>query len=498
MAVIGLGISLVTSGMGAGLLGLTGTMGQIASNAFTSIVTKASISLVNNQGNLGKVFEELGSSSYLRSLGIMVASAGICGKLGLPVQPQGFEQHLKTTLVGTGPLGCLVDIIRGKDAKEAILESLRTTIAHTLGSMIAHEIGEQYHNGKMDGFTHKGSHFFLGGGVGMLLSKKPFEGFLPGALGSVASECIAEMLSPGDLNSVVSKTYAKGKGLSDQEMAELYKQELTTYREEIKTNAKWAKFGAGIIALASGLNEEGINNAIATAKISIDNNNLGIIARALSVGSIEGLTVVNGTLILGGLSYMAKNGVNGSSLLLLPIEIQQKLLNKGGDDGLEGKEDIKENSGNRSGSKSSSGNFDPENEDGDEKPRIKPRPSEEVLKDKREDWMKDNRLTSKQKGELKEVNIYGKNPGNVKQEFKQGQLKLEVDTELPNGEIGAREFFKRLTGKEVPLNESKFKVEIEGHTYQFRVEGKSGHPKVEIKDSITNPKKTILEKITFK
>ncbi len=49
----------------------------MASAAFTSIVAQASLSLINNQGNLGAALKDLGSSSALKSLAVSVASAGV-------------------------------------------------------------------------------------------------------------------------------------------------------------------------------------------------------------------------------------------------------------------------------------------------------------------------------------------------------------------------------------------------------------------------------------
>ncbi|MBI2240651.1 MAG: DUF637 domain-containing protein [Magnetospirillum gryphiswaldense] len=57
--------------------GLSGPGGAMADAAFTSLVSQASISLINNQGNIGKVLAELGSSASLRNLATSVAAAGL-------------------------------------------------------------------------------------------------------------------------------------------------------------------------------------------------------------------------------------------------------------------------------------------------------------------------------------------------------------------------------------------------------------------------------------
>jgi hypothetical protein len=87
--VIAIAVAIATQGAGAGLLGaalgegaLTGAGGAMASAAFTSLVTQASLSLINNQGNLGAVLKDLGSSSALKSLAVSVASAGALSEVG--------------------------------------------------------------------------------------------------------------------------------------------------------------------------------------------------------------------------------------------------------------------------------------------------------------------------------------------------------------------------------------------------------------------------------
>ncbi len=49
----------------------------MANAAFTSLVTQASLSLINNQGNLGAVLKDLGSSNALKSLAVAVVTAGV-------------------------------------------------------------------------------------------------------------------------------------------------------------------------------------------------------------------------------------------------------------------------------------------------------------------------------------------------------------------------------------------------------------------------------------
>ena len=80
---------------------------------------------------------------------------------------------------------------------------------------------------------------------------------------------------------------------------------------------------------------------------------------------------------------------------------------------------------------------------------------------------------------------------------KPGEIK--VDTELLGGDEAAREFFEQKTGTEVPKVVDEYHPVVkDGIEYSYRPMGRSGHPKVDITDSVSVPGTTILEKVTFK
>ena len=105
-ALLGLAVALATGGAGAGLLGTTTTTvttvggvttttaittlgsttlavngvatvaGAMANAAFTSLAAQASITLINNNGDIGKTLKEMGTSQTVKS---MVIAAGVAG-----------------------------------------------------------------------------------------------------------------------------------------------------------------------------------------------------------------------------------------------------------------------------------------------------------------------------------------------------------------------------------------------------------------------------------
>ena len=78
-AIIAIAVAVCTAGAGAALVGVAATSasGAMASAAFTSLVTQASISLADNGGNIGETLKALGSRSSVRALATSVVTAGL-------------------------------------------------------------------------------------------------------------------------------------------------------------------------------------------------------------------------------------------------------------------------------------------------------------------------------------------------------------------------------------------------------------------------------------
>lgn len=87
-AIIAIAVMVATQGMGVealgalGVEGLSGTSAAMVNAGFSSLVAQASVSLINNQGDIGKVLQEMGSIQTLKTLAITVASAGAFHQVG--------------------------------------------------------------------------------------------------------------------------------------------------------------------------------------------------------------------------------------------------------------------------------------------------------------------------------------------------------------------------------------------------------------------------------
>ncbi len=75
-AIIALAVTVVTSGAGTGaVLGLNGAAAAATDAAFASLASQASVSFINNKGDVGKTLKELGRSSTVKNL-VVAASKG--------------------------------------------------------------------------------------------------------------------------------------------------------------------------------------------------------------------------------------------------------------------------------------------------------------------------------------------------------------------------------------------------------------------------------------
>ncbi len=77
-AIISIAVAAATSGMGAGLVGVTNAVGAAAINAgFSSLVAQASVSLINNGGNLEATFKQLGKEESIKATLAAMATASV-------------------------------------------------------------------------------------------------------------------------------------------------------------------------------------------------------------------------------------------------------------------------------------------------------------------------------------------------------------------------------------------------------------------------------------
>ena len=291
---ISLAVGLATAGAGSAItasassflapaLGTVG--GQVAGAAvgagFQTLVSQASVTLINNQGDIGKTLKVLSSSDNLKSLATSMVTAGACNYVGgqfldLPTDAANMDlwdharQQYANGLVSAGVSSAIEG--KGIDNKDLLLG----TMVRSVAAYGAAKIGRGYRNKKLNYLEHKLLHGALGGASAVALGKS----FAHGAVGPMIAECISELAEDGAneraADAALEKAQAEGREPTGEDFYLAMKAETD----------RAAKIGK-IASLTTGfaLNHD-LDVVSQTTNNAVDNNFLGIATlAAITAGS---------------------------------------------------------------------------------------------------------------------------------------------------------------------------------------------------------------------
>ncbi|ENV03368.1 DUF637 domain-containing protein [Acinetobacter sp. NIPH 817] len=228
-AIIAIVVTMVTAGAGAAVVGALGgsaaTLGGSAiamtQAALTSLATQASVSLINNGGNIGKTLKELGSKDSIKNLAASVVTAGLLSQVStaLNLKPDStvFSDRLVNNFTTSVSSTLVQTAINGGDLEENLKVALLSGLAGALqGQMaqnikgledinyIAHKLAHALAGciaGAIQGQCQAGA---IGGAVGEIVA-----GFIPPSSGLLYTEEEKEkILMVGQLTSGVIAAYA--------------------------------------------------------------------------------------------------------------------------------------------------------------------------------------------------------------------------------------------------------------------------------------------------
>jgi hypothetical protein len=200
------GTTAATAGTGlAGTLGLpqgaTTILAGALQGGITTLVGQATVSFMNNGGDLGKVFDELGSSASVKSLLTAMATGGALA--GLNMDPNGFPtvnggkqlfMDQLTQNVKAGAASALIKTaLEGGSLEDNLAAGLKSAFLSTVAAQLANEIGGL----ELDAFVNKMAHAMAGCAVGAV-SAGSSAGCASGALGAAVGELAAETLGRRD------------------------------------------------------------------------------------------------------------------------------------------------------------------------------------------------------------------------------------------------------------------------------------------------------------
>ncbi len=144
-ALVAIAVAIATQGIGAGLVSANaGTVTAAAANAgFTSLASQASISLINNQGNIGSVLKELGSSDSIKGLATAMLTAGFQANAGIQFAGgQSVLGNVKQVVVNAGIKAGVNTAINGGSLGDNLKDSLIAGVVDLAGQELTQQIGD--------------------------------------------------------------------------------------------------------------------------------------------------------------------------------------------------------------------------------------------------------------------------------------------------------------------------------------------------------------------
>ncbi len=254
-AIIALAVAAVTGGVGAGLVGAAqGTASAaVADAAFTALVSQASISLINNKGNIGNTLKELGRSRTVKNLVVAAATAGVADKIGASalnnISDKQWVNDLTVNLANAGSAALINTTVNGGSLKDNLEANILAALVNTAHGEAASKIKQLDHHY----ITHKIAHAIAGCAAAAANKGKCQDGAIGAAVGEILGETLLDGRDPGSLN----------------------------VKDRAKIIAK-AKLAAGAVA---ALSKGDVSTAANAAAVAVENNSLNDIQDRLLSGN---------------------------------------------------------------------------------------------------------------------------------------------------------------------------------------------------------------------
>lgn len=190
-AILALAIAFATGGAGVGaLLGTTGTM---TNAALLSLTTQASVSLINNGGDVSATLKYLGSQQAIKGVVTSVVMAGlmpqIATQLGVQVNPTLFTDRLYSAFVNSTGSALVNTAINGGSLSDNLQSALLAGLASAVQGELAGNIKGLE---DVNYVLHKIAHAAVGCATAAA-SKQSCEA---GAIGAGVGEIVAGQLIP--------------------------------------------------------------------------------------------------------------------------------------------------------------------------------------------------------------------------------------------------------------------------------------------------------------
>ena len=254
-AIVAIAVAYATGGLGselsASIVSATNStaLGAAGKAALISISQKASISLINNQGDIKATLKELGSKQNIKQMTFAIASAGIGSKInqtlskslgvGDIANSHNFSHKISKGIANATSTALLESAIYGTSLEKSLIKNLRGEVANAVASEIFTDYVKPLDKDTLiDNITHK----LAAGMTGCLSAKVAGNRCDAAAIGAV----VGEMWGDHQVDDPNTLTQAQKEKLISQ-----------------------AKLIAGITAAYAG---EDVNVAAGVAAEAVENN----------------------------------------------------------------------------------------------------------------------------------------------------------------------------------------------------------------------------------
>ncbi|MCK6394605.1 MAG: DUF637 domain-containing protein [Zoogloea sp.] len=203
---IAIAVSIVTAGSGAALASFaTGT--TVATSATSAIIlqagivaltTQATVTLINNKGNLGKTLSDLGRDETIRNVATAMLTAGALNALAGSISVPNADGNLVTLAEISGKSDLVAQIgknvinntasavidtaINGGDLGDKLGRAITTGVIDAAGASAANSVGD------LTGFSNRMGHLVVGCAMGAAKGGDCGSGAIGGLAGELAAE----------------------------------------------------------------------------------------------------------------------------------------------------------------------------------------------------------------------------------------------------------------------------------------------------------------------
>ena len=218
--VVSVVVGVATAGAGSAAMGASATAYPATTAAvqagISSMASQAAVSFMNNGGDLGRVFQELGSSQGIKNIATAMVTAGVVQGLStsglLPTNLANatngsalFTDQLQRQLIDGAASAVVRSAINGTSLEDELRSGLANALLNTVAAQGAFAIGDAGPQGpqgsqRLNAFTAEVAHAILGCAVGAGRAGagggSAATGCSAGAVGAVVGNLAAEFYDP--------------------------------------------------------------------------------------------------------------------------------------------------------------------------------------------------------------------------------------------------------------------------------------------------------------